>query len=184
MNKHKKHIFLSLIAIPVVAGILWMKPTSGLNKPTSALDSSPLLAQVAPTTYQLQDNDKNIVSPAAEEVKFSEKKVVENPIKEVASKSTVLTPESKLAQCLTKNGVKFYGAFWCSHCQKQKKLFGQAVKELPYVECSTPNGKAQTSVCIDAGITSYPTWKFPDGSEQLGEMTLEELSTKTNCPLD
>ena len=30
-----------------------------------------------------------------------------------------------LAQCLTDKGAKFYGAFWCSHCQEQKAEFGK-----------------------------------------------------------
>jgi thiol-disulfide isomerase/thioredoxin len=28
----------------------------------------------------------------------------------------------EFAKCLTDNGAKFYGAFWCPHCQAQKKM--------------------------------------------------------------
>ena len=42
------------------------------------------------------------------------------------------------AQCLTDKEAVFYGAFWCPHCQAQKRMFGNSVKLLPYVECSTP----------------------------------------------
>ena len=38
------------------------------------------------------------------------------------------------AQCLKDTGAVFYGAFWCPHCQSQKKLFGSSVKLLPYDE--------------------------------------------------
>ena len=38
-----------------------------------------------------------------------------------------------VAQCLTEKGVKFYGAFWCPHCQNQKKMFGRSARLLPYV---------------------------------------------------
>ena len=31
------------------------------------------------------------------------------------------------AQCLKTQGVLFYGAFWCPHCQNQKALFGFSV---------------------------------------------------------
>ncbi len=40
------------------------------------------------------------------------------------------------AQCITDSGAKFYGAYWCSHCQAQKLLFGKSVEKLPYVECA------------------------------------------------
>ena len=87
------------------------------------------------------------------------------------------------AQCIKDSGTIFYGAFWCPHCQRTKAMFGTAAKLLPYVECSTPDGKGQFPVCIDKGINNYPTWVFPDGSILTGERTLQELSEKTNCPL-
>jgi len=67
-----------------------------------------------------------------------------------------------LAQCLTQKGLKFFGAFWCPHCQAEKRDFGGSVKYLPYIECSTPDAKGQTQVCIDNKIESYPTWVYPD----------------------
>jgi len=87
------------------------------------------------------------------------------------------------AICLKDKGATFYGAFWCPHCQKQKKLFGSSVKLLPYVECSTADGSAQTKVCIDNKITGYPTWEFADGSRLSGEIPLAQLAEKTACIL-
>lgn len=87
------------------------------------------------------------------------------------------------ATCLKDKGAVFYGAFWCSHCQATKKLFGSSQKLLPYVECSTPDGNSQVKACADKNITSYPTWEFPDGSRLLGEVTLEQLAEKTSCQL-
>jgi hypothetical protein len=88
------------------------------------------------------------------------------------------------AQCLKDNGAVFYGAFWCPHCQNTKKMFGSSARLLPYVECSTPDGKAQLQICKDKGIQSYPTWTFPNGTTTLtGERTLQELSTASGCPL-
>lgn len=87
------------------------------------------------------------------------------------------------AQCLKDKGAVFYGAFWCPHCQKQKAMFGSASKLLPYVECSTPDGKGQLQACIDKKIESYPTWEFLDGTRATGERSLLELSQKTSCPL-
>jgi thiol-disulfide isomerase/thioredoxin len=89
----------------------------------------------------------------------------------------------EFATCLKDQGAVFYGAFWCSHCQATKALFGKSAKFLPYVECSTPDGSAQTQVCKDKKIESYPTWVFKDSSQLNGEVTLEALSGKTGCPI-
>ncbi len=66
------------------------------------------------------------------------------------------------AQALKTDGAKFYGAFWCPHCQAEKALFGSSVKYLPYIECSTPDRQV-TQICVDNKIESYPTWFFKDG---------------------
>ncbi|ETB64188.1 TPA: thioredoxin [Candidatus Nomurabacteria bacterium] len=87
------------------------------------------------------------------------------------------------AQCLVSSGAKFYGTFWCPHCQSQKKMFGSSAKYLPYIECSTPNGAGQLDVCKENGIEGYPTWVFADGSRLSGELPLQTLSEKTSCPL-
>jgi thiol-disulfide isomerase/thioredoxin len=87
------------------------------------------------------------------------------------------------AKCLTDKGAKFYGAFWCPHCQAQKKMFGRSAKYLPYVECSTPNGKGQLEVCKEKRIDGYPLWEFADGERKSGEVSVDELSRKTSCPL-
>lgn len=86
-------------------------------------------------------------------------------------------------QCLVEKKVIFYGAWWCPHCQDQKKLFGKAAKLLPYHECSTPDGNSQLPDCKELKIESYPTWQFVDGSRQDGPMTLAQLAEKTGCVL-
>lgn len=97
-------------------------------------------------------------------------------------------PYDGFAQCLKDKGALFYGAFWCPHCQNQKALFGKSVKYLPYIECSTPDGRGQVQMCNDIGINTYPTWFIPDPSSTTptrltGEISLEELSEKTSCAL-
>lgn len=87
------------------------------------------------------------------------------------------------AQCLKDRGATFYGAFWCPHCQDQKKLFGTAKRLLPYVECSMPNGNSQTQACVDKKITGYPTWEFIDGTRETGLLELAHLAEKTGCVL-
>lgn len=92
-------------------------------------------------------------------------------------------PYDAFAQCLTENGAKMYGAYWCPHCQNQKEAFGSSWKYVEYVECSLPNQAGQTLECKDAGIDGYPTWEFADGSRIGGEASFEELSLKTECQL-
>ena len=87
------------------------------------------------------------------------------------------------AKCLKDNGVKFYGAFWCPHCQQQKTLFANSAKYLPYIECSTPDSNGQLEVCKKENIQAYPTWQFSDDSRQEGELSLKELSEKSGCVL-
>ena len=101
----------------------------------------------------------------------------------------VLSPSSspgqydEFAKCLTEKGVKFYGAFWCSHCNAQKALFGNSMKYVNYIECSTPDGQGQLQVCSNAEITGYPTWEFADGSRANGELSFATLASKTGCAL-
>ncbi len=92
-------------------------------------------------------------------------------------------PYDGFATCLKDSGVKFYGAFWCPHCQATKQLFSKSASKLPYIECSSPDSKNQLQVCKDAGIDGYPTWVFPDGSRLSGEQSLEVLAEKSACPL-
>ena len=87
------------------------------------------------------------------------------------------------AQCITSKGMKMYGAFWCPHCQDQKKMFGNSIKYVNYIECSTSDGQGQIPECTLAGIQSYPTWELPGGAKKQGSLTLQELSVFTGCQL-
>ncbi len=85
------------------------------------------------------------------------------------------------AVCLKDKGAVFYGAFWCPHCQAQKKELGSSAKLLPYIECSTLDGKNQTQICKDKKIEGYPTWEFSDGSRLTGKVEISKLAEKTEC---
>ena len=81
-----------------------------------------------------------------------------------------------LAQHLDKSGAKFYGAFWCPHCEEQKKLFGASASRLPYVECSPGGRRApQARECQVARIETYPTWIIK-GLRHEGTLTLKQLA--------
>ena len=88
------------------------------------------------------------------------------------------------AKCITDNGVKMYGAYWCSHCNNQKEMFGNSWQYINYIECSLPNKAGQTQVCTQAGIKAYPTWEFQDGKRLDGELTFAQLSQYSNCQLE
>ncbi|XP_066359445.1 thiol-disulfide oxidoreductase LTO1-like [Miscanthus floridulus] len=97
---------------------------------------------------------------------------------------TEITTESSpfaiaLARHLHSIGAKMYGAFWCSHCNEQKQLFGrEATKILDYVECF-PNGagkgKKMTAECAASGLEGFPTW-FINGKVLSGDQELEVLA--------
>lgn len=82
------------------------------------------------------------------------------------------------AQCLADKSITMYGADWCSHCQNEKKAFGDSFRLVPYVECPD-----EPQTCIASGINGYPTWIFPDGKKLEGEQGLTKLSKESGCPL-
>lgn len=100
-----------------------------------------------------------------------------------STKSEKSSEYDQFAQCIADSGAKFYGAFWCPHCLEQKRMFGDSYKLLPYIECSTPDQQGQLQVCIDADIKGYPTWEFPDGTRESGEIPFDVLAEKTGCEL-
>lgn len=89
--------------------------------------------------------------------------------------------KDNFAQCLTDNSVKMYGAFWCSHCEAQKEMFGQSFKNINYIECSLPDKSGQTLACQQAQIRAYPTWEFKDEKRIEGALSFTELSQNSGC---
>ncbi|MDO8443515.1 MAG: hypothetical protein Q7S78_00795 [Candidatus Azambacteria bacterium] len=82
------------------------------------------------------------------------------------------------AKCLASKNITMYGAAWCSHCQNEKKAFEGSFQYVPYVECPD-----EPKLCLDKGVTAYPTWIFPDNKKLVGEQGLEKLSQESSCPL-
>jgi hypothetical protein len=97
---------------------------------------------------------------------------------QAASKSEKI---DSLAKCLTSNNAVMFGAYWCSHCQDQKKEFGASWKYVHYVECALPDNEGQTAACGTANITQYPTWDF-NGSRQVGKLDFKTLGELSGCP--
>ncbi|NEO84982.1 MAG: vitamin K epoxide reductase family protein [Spirulina sp. SIO3F2] len=85
--------------------------------------------------------------------------------------------EMALAEHLSRQGFKMYGAYWCPHCSEQKLLLGkQAFAKINYVECGKDGKNAQPEQCQAAGIQSFPTWEL-DGELYSGIQSPEALAT-------
>ena len=90
---------------------------------------------------------------------------------------------TSFGRCLKSKGATFYGTSWCPHCRAQRETLGDAMDYVKYVECSVDDTRETTAACHAAKVSSYPTWKFADGSKESGEQSLEELAAKTGCEL-
>ena len=79
-----------------------------------------------------------------------------------------------LAKYLSGRGATMYGSYNCSHCERQKELFGGAFGHITYVECSRSGPDPNPALCAAKGIKSYPTWEI-GGELHEGVRTLEQL---------
>jgi glutaredoxin len=80
-----------------------------------------------------------------------------------------------LAQCLTEKGAVMYGTEWCSHCNNQKRAFGDDFKDIKFVDCDQ-----DTLACREAGIRGYPTWVI-NNQKYPGEQSLNKLKSLAGC---
>ena len=102
------------------------------------------------------------------------------------SSKEVSADVANLAACLASKNITMYGADWCPHCQNEKRAFGDAFKQIPYVECPDNPQK-----CLDMGIKGYPTWVWPDGYSPTGspvkgkrlegEQGIDKLTEESGC---
>lgn len=87
-----------------------------------------------------------------------------------------------LAEHLAKSNAKFYGAYWCPHCEDQKLMFGASANRLPYIECSPQGTRGPLAkICSDARIERFPTWII-GGDRREGVLTLTELARYSAFP--
>ena len=94
------------------------------------------------------------------------------------NKEVAAAPLDGFAQCISDKGVAMYGADWCPHCQNEKKAFGDSFRFVKYIECPKDPNK-----CLSAGVKSYPTWIFADGTKKVGEQGVVNLSKDSGCAL-
>lgn len=89
----------------------------------------------------------------------------------------------EFARCLTKKNAIMYGSFVCSHCDDQRKLFGDSFKYVHYVECSRIASPQDSHACQATQVRYTPTWVLDGGERLVGIQSLKTLSEKTGCPL-
>lgn len=85
-------------------------------------------------------------------------------------------PKLALANHLKRVKAKFYGAYWCPYCERQKQMFGeQAMKKITYIECDPGGPNPQPKLCRQKNIKGYPTWEI-NGKMYSGMQSLEALA--------
>lgn len=83
----------------------------------------------------------------------------------------------ELAECISQNST-VYSQIGCTHCEKQKELFGENWKYINEVKCND-----DWRVCQDANITGTPTWII-NGKLHSGLKSIENLKTITGCEIE
>ncbi len=99
---------------------------------------------------------------------------IHSPAPEENPPSAATFYQASLAKYLSDQGATMYGSYTCSHCEKQKKLFGGAFGYINYVECNRRGPDPDPALCAAKNIKSYPTWEI-GGEFHQGLKTLEQL---------
>ncbi len=82
----------------------------------------------------------------------------------------------ELADCLLEKGVILAGTEWCPSCKNQKARFGEAFEKVPYKDCDIDG-----EWCNANGVTGYPTWIFPNGTQATGVKDAAFLNEAAGC---
>ncbi len=88
----------------------------------------------------------------------------------------------QFAKDLKTAGAVFYGAAWCPFCTQQKELFADGKDNLPFEEVTNPD-RTLNALGVEKGISTFPTWIFPDGTRMTGVLSLETLSQQSGVPI-
>ncbi|QDV67387.1 Putative peptidyl-prolyl cis-trans isomerase [Rosistilla carotiformis] len=86
------------------------------------------------------------------------------------------------AKALSDGGVVFFGAAWCPNCTDQKELFEDGQNYLPFVEVTNPDHSLNATGTAE-GISSFPTWRFQDGTEVEGVLSLADISQRSGIAI-
>ena len=212
MKKNKNLQILLVLTTLFISGCLSRPPRENPNPPQNLQQNQSSLNNeiengVKTDEKKLEEEVENTISKietkpklTKEEIKAivssqpkptqSETRMTEVKTDTKTVSTPILPPEKPLSstltmgKCLTSKGVRMYGAFWCPHCANQKKIFGDDIKNVTYIECD-PNGQnGKPEECRKAGVAAYPTWYFPGTGNVEGELSLLEISKYSSCPLN
>ena len=93
-----------------------------------------------------------------------------------SSNRSAAAAEVGLARHLKRIKAKFYGAYWCPYCTKQKELFPkEALGYINYIECDAGGKNPRPDLCLKAKVKGFPTWEIK-GRRYSGLLSLEELA--------
>ena len=86
-----------------------------------------------------------------------------------------------LSECMERKKAIMYGSRNCSHCTKQKEMFGKEFRRFQFVDCSSNKKR-----CRQAGVDIYPYWTFSNGKsigrpKTGGELTFSDLARASGC---
>ena len=63
----------------------------------------------------------------------------------------------------------------------EDRAFGDDVQFIKYQECDPKGAGGDKKLCLEAGVTSYPTWGFPGQGNLVGEQSVADLAKLANC---
>ena len=180
------HFFQTATAIVMAIGSM---PVVTISAQASPLTSTPIGVSGAspPGEASLRENRQTAPSaqpdPAPQPTTNGTVKLPVNRRQNVSLGAKIETSsgpaEIALAEYLAENNVKFYGAYWCAHCQQQKSLFGAvAASKLPYVECAEGGENSQRQLCKEKNIQMFPTWAIK-GKLLPGTLELKKIAELT-----
>lgn len=82
--------------------------------------------------------------------------------------------EPEVAKCIGSKSI-LYSKLGCTHCETQKKMFGDSYQYLTVVDCFY-----EKEICLNASISGTPTW-IVDGKQYIGVQEIETLQRITGC---
>jgi hypothetical protein len=152
------------------------KSATSIGMAIGAFAAPVMMAQANPSTFSIEQQNNFVAQSAptnnVKPRRYSRSIALGTKINTVSG-----TSEVAFAEFLAANDVKFYGAYWCSHCQQQKSLFGAAAAaKLPYIECAKDGENSQRELCRTKGIKMFPTWAI-NGTLYPGSKNLQDIVT-------
>ncbi len=80
----------------------------------------------------------------------------------------------EIAKCIGENSL-LYVQLGCTHCENQKKMFGNNYQYLKVIDCFYKQKE-----CSDKNIKVTPTWII-NNKEYLGVQNIDKLKELTKC---